>query len=104
MKKNNKEKKEIIHSIGSIILIVFISLFFIISNKNFEDNKPEEVSYNEFLEYIKQKKVDTVYYSKDEEYMRFTLLNDETKNILFEITDLISFPLWKILIEPFFFV
>lgn len=41
----------------------------------------EEVTYTEFLEMVKNKQVDTVYYSTSDEVMTFTLFNDETKEM-----------------------
>ena len=43
-----------------------------------EDAKIEEVTYTEFLNMAKAGKIDTVYYSTSEEYMTFTLYNEDT--------------------------
>lgn len=49
-----------------------------------EENVPELVSYTEFVKDLDSGKIDTVYYSVSEEYMRYTLLNKETKKMTLE--------------------
>ena len=44
----------------------------------------ELVSYTEFVKDLDSGKIDTVYYSVSEEYMRYTLLNKETKKMTLE--------------------
>ena len=46
---------------------------------SFNNNKPKEVTYNEFKKLVKEHKVDTVYYEASTEEMRFTLYNKHTK-------------------------
>ena len=41
----------------------------------------QEVPYTTFLQYMHDGKIDTIYYNKNMEYMTFTLLNDDTKNM-----------------------
>ena len=41
----------------------------------------QKVTYNEFLEYVEEDKVDTVYYNKNNEWMTFTLYNENTENL-----------------------
>lgn len=45
------------------------------------ENMPELVSYAEFQEDLEKGKIDTVYYSVSEEFMRYTLLNKDTKEM-----------------------
>lgn len=44
-------------------------------------NEPKFVSYNEFKEDLENGKIDTIYYHAQEEYMRYTLLNEDTKDM-----------------------
>lgn len=46
-----------------------------------EENKPEEVTYDEFIKDLNSKSIDTIYYSNSEETMRYTLYNEETRNM-----------------------
>lgn len=46
-----------------------------------EANEPKFVSYNTFEKDLKAGKIDTIYYTADDEYMRYTLLNDTTKDM-----------------------
>ena len=41
----------------------------------------ETITYNEFMELVKDHKVDTVYYSKNNDWMTITVFNDQTKNL-----------------------
>lgn len=41
----------------------------------------EEVTYTAFLDYVNKGEIDTIWYSPEDEYMRFVLLNDETRNM-----------------------
>jgi cell division protease FtsH len=41
----------------------------------------EEISYNQFWEYVNDGKVDTIYYNQSSEYMTITLLNADTKDM-----------------------
>lgn len=43
--------------------------------------KIEKVEYTEFLDDVKNGKVDTIYYSASDEWMTYTLLNDDTKDM-----------------------
>lgn len=43
--------------------------------------KIEKVEYTEFLDDIENGKVDTIYYSASDEWMTYTLLNDDTKGM-----------------------
>lgn len=46
-----------------------------------ENKEIEEVTYNQFLEMVKDGKVDTVYYNTTNEFMEFTLFNEETSKM-----------------------
>lgn len=43
--------------------------------------KIEKVEYTEFLDDVENGKVDTIYYSASDEWMTYTLLNDDTKDM-----------------------
>ena len=66
--------------IGCIVFnVVFI--FFNLSVIKYTQQNIQEVSYTEFQEYLKDGAIDTIYYNKNDEYMKFTLYNNETKNL-----------------------
>lgn len=67
----------------SVLLLVCITAYTIeaISIKN---NKPDEVLYSQFLEDLEADRIDTVYYSKDAESMRYTLFNEDTRDMTLE--------------------
>lgn len=71
----------------NILIIVSAIVISLLSVFNIVDAKleiPEEVSYNQFLEDVHGGKVDTVYYTKDSEKMRYTLFTDESKDLSIE--------------------
>ena len=79
--KNNikaNKKQAIIYLI--VVVIAYIIMFSLMP----KPETPTEVTYNEFLEYLSDGKIDTVYYNKNLESMYFTLLNDETKDMPLE--------------------
>lgn len=49
-----------------------------------DKDKPEEVEYIVYLKDLKENKIDTVYYQKDTEQMRYTLYNKDTKDLNYE--------------------
>ena len=64
------------------ILIVFFAYLIILEcYHSYEDEKIKDVPYSEFMQMVKEGKVDTVYYSTSEEKMTFTLFNEDTKNM-----------------------
>lgn len=65
-------------------MIVLIVTLICVENYVAEETKPEYVSYEQYQEDLKSGKIDTVYYSADEEYMRYTLLNEDTKDMTLE--------------------
>lgn len=72
-----KHKKELF----SYILLVIGCYMLIYSLRQFKAEEIQEVTYNEFLEYLDNGDVDTVYYNSVEEYMTFTLLNQDTRDM-----------------------
>ena len=48
---------------------------------HYERNKPDEVTYAEFISDLDSGKIDTIYYSNNEEMMRYTLYNDDTRDM-----------------------
>lgn len=49
-----------------------------------KQNKIEKITYNEYVQLIKEDKIDTVYYNESNEWMTVTLFNNETKDLTFE--------------------
>lgn len=64
----------------SIFCIGFVVIS-IISNKKARNDSIMEVSFNDFMQLVDEGKVDTVYYSGDNEYMYYTLYNEDTKDM-----------------------
>ena len=66
-----------------MIIIIAISLIAItiLDVAIYETNVPEETTTAEFFESLKAGDVDTIYYDKSAEMMRYTLLNDETRDM-----------------------
>lgn len=62
-----------------IVFLVYSTLFSYVSNKNAPDIK--EITYNEFLEYLDNGDVDTVYYNASDEYMTITLYNSVSREL-----------------------
>lgn len=83
-----KKFKDIIKKFkGLIILCVVMLIVEFVSMTlytNIRNKQIEYVSYNEFLELVKENKVDTVYYSASDELMTFTLLNKKTSKMSIE--------------------
>ena len=78
-----KNKKLLIITI-LLTILTYIVVFFVFF---YEKNEPDEITYNEFLQLVEEKKVDTVYYNKSKEYMTITLFNEDTKNMTKEERD-----------------
>lgn len=72
-----KSNKKFVISGLIVALFVLISLDIYTSDKN----KPDEVDYAEFLSDLNSGRIDTIYYSSDEEFMRYTLYNEDTINM-----------------------
>ena len=79
-----KENKRLIVTTTILALITYTVLFFFFF---FDFAKVEEISYNEFLQLVGEKRVDTIYYSKAKEYMTITLYNDDTKGMTKEVSE-----------------
>ena len=77
--KQNKQK--VIRALVSWTVCI-ICLFSIMNSvKTQQIAKIEKVKYTEFLDDVENGKVDTVYYSASDEWMTYTLLNDDTKDM-----------------------
>ena len=86
MKRNIwREIKESIkqHKVSSIILAIAIAITYIggIYAMCHSNDSIEEITYTQFCDYVKEKKVDTVYYNESDEYMTVTLINEDTKDM-----------------------
>lgn len=69
-------KLVLITTIGVVTayLVIFFCFFY-------DSTEIKEVSYNQFLDYVETGAVDTVYYNKNEEYITFTMYNDDTRGL-----------------------
>ena len=77
--KQNKQK--LIRLLVTWMICVICLLSTIGSIKSQQLAKIEKVEYTEFLDDVKNGKVDTIYYSASDEWMTYTLLNDDTKDM-----------------------
>ena len=77
--KQNKQK--IIRMLITWVICVICLLSTMSSIKSQQLAKIEKVEYTEFLDDVKSGKVDTIYYSASDEWMTYTLLNDDTKDM-----------------------
>ena len=71
----------------SYIIAVVILLFIVwvgIDSYYSEKNEPEHVNYTQFVKDLKAGKIDTVYYNTQREYMRYTLLNKDTRKMSYK--------------------
>lgn len=76
-----QNKKKFIRLLVSWV-ICMICLFSIMNSVKIQQvSKIEKVDYTDFLEDIENGKVDTIYYSTSDEWMTYTLLNDDTKDM-----------------------
>lgn len=64
------------------VLILFVIIHQVLSNHT--DNKIQKITYTEFEKLVKEDKIDTIYYSANEEWMTITLFNDDTKDMSIE--------------------
>ena len=76
----NKHKNKLFMGLLLTFMVLFIWQRYLIS----QDGKIEKISYNTFLEYVNDGKVDTIYYNKYNEWMTFTLFNEDTKDMTIE--------------------
>lgn len=97
-KKDNKEREKekktlIINIIVCLIVLIFGVIMFSANNSpNQKIDDMPEILYSEFLTYVNENQVDTVWYSQEDEYMRFVLFTDETKNMTKKERDKYEYP------------
>lgn len=72
--KSNKK-----YAITGFVLAIFV--FVLVDVYYCEENKPEESTYAEFKKDLNSGSIDTIYYTTSDEMMRYTLYNDETRNM-----------------------
>lgn len=73
-----KDHLKLVIGVALGVVLVYAGIYF----SFFYDSTPiEEVTYNDFIHYVDEGRIDTIYYSKTQEYMTFTLLNDDTKSM-----------------------
>lgn len=63
-----------------IVSVILLSIT-MLDTMMYDYNTPETVSTEEFMTSLKAGDIDTIYYDKASETMRYTLLNDETRNM-----------------------
>lgn len=64
-----------------IIIAIFLIMATLFDFMLFNANMPDETTTDEFISSLENGEVDTVYYNPTNEIMRYTLLNDDTKNM-----------------------
>lgn len=75
---------------NNIRFIFSFLLIFLITNLVYStiamkyESEIVEISYNDFLDFVEDDKVDTVYYNRNDEYMTVTLFNEDTKKMTIE--------------------
>lgn len=67
-----------------IIAILYIAVWRLVTANG---DQIEEITYNQFVEYLDEGAIDTVYYNPSSEYMTITLLNDDTRDMSREDRD-----------------
>ena len=72
--KSNKK-----YAITGFVMAIFV--FVLVDVYYCEENKPEESTYAEFQKDLNSGSIDTIYYTTSDEMMRYTLYNDETRNM-----------------------
>lgn len=77
--KQNKQR--FIYLLVSWVICLICVFSITNSVKTQQIAKIEKVEYTEFLDDVKNGKVDTIYYSASDEWMTYTLLNDDTKDM-----------------------
>lgn len=78
IKNNIKQHKKLSIIMLLLTVLTYSVLIFIMFYSN---GKIEEITYNQFWQYVNTGQVDTVYYNRSSEYMTITLLNDDTKDM-----------------------
>lgn len=70
------------------LILMLVAIFLlgatILDNTVYQLNMPEEATTKEFMQSLEAGDVDTIYYSSSSEMMRYTLYNDETRNMTFK--------------------
>lgn len=70
-----------------MVILIIITWAFMIYASDMNKASIDEITYNQFWNYVNDGKVDTVYYNKTSEYMTITLVNDDTKDLSREERD-----------------
>ena len=65
----------------SLVLFLLTVSFIYIKVTDQQAGKIDRISYNQFMEYVENNEVDTVYYNTNNEWMTLTLFNEETKDL-----------------------
>ena len=65
----------------SLVLFLLTVSFIYIKVTDQQADKIDRISYNQFMEYVENNEVDTVYYNTNNEWMTLTLFNEETKDL-----------------------
>ena len=103
LKKFFKNKKNVYALIVEILLLWGAIVIFRVTAASNVRADYEEVLWNDFIEMAKDGEIDTVYYDGDNsEYLEFTLLNDETKNMSRKERALYEYPeeSWRKTLNP----
>lgn len=64
-----------------MIIAIFLVMITCLDSAVFQANIPIEVPTAEFIQSLENGDIDTIYYSSTQEMMRYTLLNDKTRNM-----------------------
>ena len=80
-----RKTKEFLAKNKTLILLLVLFLltvsFIYIKVTDQQAGKIDRISYNQFMEYVENNEVDTVYYNTNNEWMTLTLFNEETKDL-----------------------
>lgn len=88
--------------IGLMLVSLCLIFLTVVDNEIYKSNIPQTVTSEEFLEDLKAGNIDTIYYSATAETMRYTLLNDETRNMTREERDEYTYQKdeWRMTLYP----
>ena len=70
-----------------LLIIVGFIIFMSVDIAKYHANKPDFVEYSQFVDDLNNGLIDTIYYNPSDEIMRYTLFNEETKNMTKEERD-----------------
>lgn len=88
-----KNKNKILITIFEMLGAMLILSTFTQMKESSKRAKMEEVTYQQFMEYVTKGMVDTVWYSSpSSEYLEFTLLNEDTKNMSLKQRERYAYP------------